>query len=264
MNVDKVADKEKGQRAGLQDQGRCARCDTPIDPSAPGTPRTPCPTCGATARVFEEHITETLGLSDHWAELHERSGEAIGYSESERQGRASAATLGSDGVLRYSVSGSSPQGEEDTEFTCRILARRLTLEGEDSYDVVPGVEPVDRFLVKRGRPEEELGVQVVRADPSPTLWRQLSASGSVQRDVPVKDLVAALRAAIEHKEQNLPRSVREDLVLALDANRLPGYAFNAVVREFHWTHLAWAAGLGFNAIWLVGPEPSLTWRLDRA
>jgi hypothetical protein len=38
---------------------KCATCETPLEAEAPGAPRKPCPTCGSTARVFEETGTVT-------------------------------------------------------------------------------------------------------------------------------------------------------------------------------------------------------------
>jgi hypothetical protein len=51
------------------------------------------------------------------------------------------------------------------------------------------------------------------------------------------------------------------LLLALNAIRSPGYVEDPVVAVFLATHGTWAAGLGYQAIWLVGPTAELTHQL---
>ena len=57
---------------------------------------------------------------------------------------------------------------------------------------------------------------------------------------------------------------RSNLMLALDATRLPVLGFEDVVEEFQARFGTWIKSLGFEAVWLVGPQDSLTWRLDNA
>jgi hypothetical protein len=65
-----------------------------------------------------------------------------------------------------------------------------------------------------------------------------------------------------HKSDKLSVRQRAQLVLALDADRLPALALEPVVREFRSRHGPWSAAQGFQQVWLVGPEARLTWRLD--
>jgi hypothetical protein len=79
----------------------------------------------------------------------------------------------------------------------------------------------------------------------------------IQRNV--EELVSNIRAAAESKLYSPAQ--RRKLLLALDAIRSPAYVHDAVVAAFLATHGAWAAGLGYQAIWLVGPTADLSRRL---
>jgi len=214
--------------------------------------------------VFERHLTASVPPSAHVSALHERQGDAIGFSESERQGRASSASLRDDGSLDISLVGSSPQGEEDTIAACQVLKERLNLDGAHWGSVATGREPADCALVDSHDPKRTLEVQVVRAIVSQNLWRKLNSEGSVQMSVSPEEAAAEIRAAIESKahDTKIPGPLRSRLVLALDATRLPGLAFGAIVRHFRSTNMTWTVSQGFGAVWLVGPTPRLVWRLD--
>ena len=66
-------------------------------------------------------------------------------------------------------------------------------------------------------------------------------------------MVAAVRSAIEHKVIYADRHI----VLALDATDSPRASLSAVAKEFRRLHGAWASGVGFASIWLVGPVTSV-------
>jgi len=107
-------------------------------------------------------------------------------------------------------------------------------------------------------------VQVVRAVVDPNLWRTLGIAGAVSQNVSATEAANSIKAAVELKasDRKIPTKDRRTITLALDATRLPGLAFDAVVDQFRVDHGSWANGLGFSAIWLVGPVPRLVWRLD--
>jgi hypothetical protein len=210
-------------------------------------------------------VEERLHLSEHASALQERGGQAIGFTESERQGRASGASLVEDGRVSYSLTGTSPQGEEDTLAVCRLLVGVLRAAGEDWADPTASDGVVDCLAPAKDNPRSVLKIQVVRAIPDPDLWSELSRVGRIDRaGVDRGQLVSQLRAAVQHKasDKKVPPSVRPDLVLALDANRLPGLTLDAVVEDYRTEHGAWTASHGFRAVWLVGPTARLTWRLD--
>lgn len=205
-------------------------------------------------------------MSAHASALQRRDEEAVGYTESERQGRAAAASMGKDGYLSYSLTGSSPQGEEDTLRACQILVSRLNQAGdgwEQPRLLCDG--PVDCEAVHREATGRKLSIQVVRANVDPALWRTLNQTGRIEESGFAKEaVVEQIKAAIEAKatDRKLPARARDGLVLALDATRLPVSGFDAVVREFRSNWGDWAHKLGFDAVWLVGPLDSLSWRLD--
>ena len=243
------------------------RCECGVmlteQPNIPANQRAPCPKCGSLARHFEVNISETVRVLSHLSALGERDGEAIGFSESQREGRISGASMESDGTLRVTVLGTSPQGEEDTQAACRVF-ERLNGEAVVYSDVQPGTGDVDCVSVAASGRDENYNIQVVRALVSPSFWQNLGATGSVRKDMSAFDAVTEIEKSIAVKadDAKFPRRSRAALVLALDATRLPGLSFDAIVREFRLARGAWAASLGFKAIWLIGPLPRLCWRLD--
>ena len=68
----------------------------------------PCPRCGSTLRSprsLSVSVTETVRITEYRAMLHEQAGQAIGFSESPRDGRSTAATLDPEAGLKFSVYG---------------------------------------------------------------------------------------------------------------------------------------------------------------
>lgn len=245
---------------------RCAACQLAIDePQHRSTNnRSPCPRCGATSRSFAVCIEEAVAAGDFLTLLHERQGEAIGFSTQEPDGRASSAELLGDLGLQSLMEGPASQGEADSLRVCRMLMLRLNLDGARWVEVRESQhDSIDGELVDCGGPSHTLAVQVVRAIATQEVYRTLRKHGSYNETRSFEAAIAALRQAIEHKT---PRHGRADpsVVLALDATQLPGLAFDAVVRRFQLEHGRWAAKSGYQAIWLVGPQVRLVWRLDVA
>jgi hypothetical protein len=89
-------------------------------------------------------------------------------------------------------------------------------------------------------------------------------SGAVFEEVSVTEAVTAMKNAVELKasERKIPSKDRGAITLALDATRLSGLAFHAVVDRFRAEYRSWITELGFSAVWLVGPTSSLVWRFD--
>lgn len=245
---------------------KCGACGAELDEPAntPIQARVPCPVCGSTKRLVTLYLSASVKVSSHLSALHERQGAAIGFSESARQGRTSHALLRHDGSVNISLTGSSPQGEEDTAAACQVLKERLNLDGDHWGSITAGNEPADCVLIDADDGRRTLQVQVVRAIISQDLWRDLNAQGAAQTSLSPAAAVTELRAAIEAKahDRRVPKPIRPQLVLALDATRLPGLAFDAIVSQFRSTSMAWTASHGFAAVWLVGPTSRLVWRLD--
>jgi len=248
----------------------CNNCGEPLDglPDLPSGDRSPCPRCGSIVRTLSRSVANGLPLSDHVTALGRRKDTLFAFRESsDPDGRASSADRADDGSLSYSLSGSSPQGEEDSLSACRLLVRKLNLRGDNWSDPVPGDGVVDCEAAHAGQRQRKLQIQVVRAATDQNLWRQLSIQrGVTKSSVDSSTLASEIKHAIEKKadERVIPSSVRPGLTLALDATRLPAFAFDDVLEVFHREYSVWTKSLGFEAVWLVGPVPELVCRLDES
>jgi len=232
----------------------------------PAGERTPCPDCGAKVRRFEVRVSAGIEMSDYVMMLQRRKEKNVGFRESKRNGRAASADDHGNGTLSYSLSGDSPQGEEDTLNVCSRLIQALNAQGRDVWQLstTEGYAD-DGSAIDSRTPSRSLSIQVVRAVVDSTLWQELSQSGDVTRTVTdPKFLVDEIVKAIQLKANpvKLPDSVRHGLLLALDATRLPVFGFDSVIEQFRSHHSDWVTGLGFESVWLVGPTADLVWRLD--
>ena len=167
--------------------------------------------------------------------------------------------------MSFAIDGTSPQGEEDTANTCEILIRALNLRGEAWQDPTRGNGVSDCIAIDSKNPDQALSIQVVRAISDSELWKELARlEHTSESDTTARRLAKELRISIDRKagDEGIPAVSRVDLVLALDATRLPIMAFEDVIEEFRSAHSPWASKLGFSAIWLVGPTEHMTHRLD--
>lgn len=249
----------------------CSGCGECLDdiPDLPSGERTPCPKCGSTDRVpqaLNVMVSETLTLQEYIATMGEgRNGKKTGFRETAREGRITSVDRSDDGLLSYSILGSSPQGEEDTLPTCRVLISVLNASGGHWTDPVrvPDDDVVDCEAVDVNHRDRKLSIQVVRAIVDEKLWNQLNEQGRFEElNVSKKQLIVQIKSTIEKKNRAIPRADHPSLTLALDATRLPVLGFEDVIEEFQSQFGSWTRSLAFEAIWLVGPQSSLTWRLD--
>jgi hypothetical protein len=74
----------------MPDSISCANCGVDLTDFHRDSERMPCANYEATTRSFGVAIHEIIKVSDHIAALHERNKKAIEFSESARQGCASA------------------------------------------------------------------------------------------------------------------------------------------------------------------------------
>jgi len=197
-----------------------------------------------------------LALFDHLTMLGKREGKPLFFRESRRlDGRSAAADRNDDGSFSYAVSGSSPQGEEQSLNACRLLIKKLNSQGakwgEPSF---VGAGHVDCQAFDITDHENVLQVQVVQAVTDKRLWKRLNAQGSVQVSATDSSaMTQQIEAAIKHKEVIISVNARSDLVLLLDATLVPVLSFDHVIEEFRSQFGTWVDSLGFAAIWLVGP-----------
>lgn len=123
----------------------------------------------------------------------------------------------------------------------------------------------DCVALDKNNSKTRIRIQVIRAMADQGMWRQLAKAGRVSgSNVHKTELLRQLKQSIEKKANitKIPPAIRASLILALDATLLPALSFDDVIEEFKFQFGVWASSLGFQSIWLVGPMPALTWRLD--
>jgi hypothetical protein len=162
---------------------------------------------------------------------------------------------------RQDFHGRPAQNEEDVLQVCRSLRAALQREGQVwARFSLPPTHADDADAVAEDDTGAVLRVQVTRVERA--AWGTLAQTGQATLQRSIEERVEDIRAAVESKLY--PDAQRRKLLLALDAIRSPGYVEDAVVAAFLATHGTWAAGLGYQAIWLVGPTVELTRRLCEA
>lgn len=231
--------------------------------------QSPCPRCGSRTRKVHIAVEDTLSVSltEYMCATGRKEGRIVAFRESERQGRRATADEKDDGSLTFSLTGTSPQGEEDTLSTCRILVRALNAAGaawgEPTEPDEAGV--ADCIAVNRVNCREQLSIQVVRAVVEGTMWAKLSRERSIHEiEVAKDDVIAFIKSSINKKasDRKIPNRIRPSIVLAIDATRLPAFALDSVAGRCKDVLGTWIRSLGFQSVWLVGPAVDLTWQLD--
>lgn len=220
----------------------------------------PCPHCGSRRRTFLQSLGGEIkpeGTVD-WLRTDQKK-RVLGYGDTGRHGTTRHGNLETDDTISLIIEGKPPRNEEDTGRVCRTLAAAMSGSGEHFTAVVTGERDVDAELRS---PSRVLRVQVVKALSEMQFWRKLALSLKISQRLSISEAVAMLATALTHKAAFLPVAQRQQLVLALDADRVPALAIEPVPLAFRATQAASVAALGFHQAWLVGPDPRLTWRLD--
>jgi hypothetical protein len=185
-------------------------------------------------------------------------GESVRLSRGGEDPRVAGADVDPVGELSDQIEGRASSKDSSELRAAVLLVEHLNARG--AHWAPP--------TLYRGR---EIGVDAVAADdadrlqiqvttPERSAWALLAKQHRLERSDPgVHDAVDAIKAAIEGKTQF---SELGEIVLALDATDSPRYALGAVADAFLALHATWAAGVGYQAIWLVGPVADLVHRLD--
>jgi hypothetical protein len=224
-----------------------------------------CPKCGSAKKDLCINVADGIGSSDYMSAVGRKDQKTVGFRESERNGRVASADQNENGSLSYSIKGTSPQGEKDTLPACKILIQALNEAGENWAQPKESEDVEDCIATDKTDQRNVLRIQVVRAITDENLWRRLSEKGRLDKsEISKGDLLDQLKSSVEKKADNrkIPASIRPNLLLALDATRLPVLCFEDVIQEYEVRHGSWTRSQGFQSVWLVGPIPSLTWRLD--
>ena len=217
-------------------------------------------------KLPRKSINEEERISEQSVSILKKEGatEAVRISDSE--GQAIAADAREDGSVDYSASGKSRQGETGNTEICQILVNRLNRDGANWGTPIDVTKILGRreegidCEAKDG--EKVLKIQVTRAERDPKFWKELNTSNGASRIKIFEELADDLRYRIQAKVGRIPPKQRKELILALDATDTPGYAFQQVIDSFHNRYGDWAVEQGFLGIWVVGPNVTLTSRLD--
>jgi hypothetical protein len=246
-------------------QAWCGECGHQYeDPSAvaatPGDQRPPCPRCGSHRVSFGMMLSATAATSASMTghKPPGSGGESVRVARGGEDPRVAGADVDPAGELSDHVEGHASSKDSSELRAATVLVEHLNAGG--AHWGPP--------TLYRGK---EIGVDAVTADgaerlqiqvttPERSAWALLAKQHRVERlDPGVHDAVDAIKAAIEDKTLF---SELGEIVLALDATDSPRYALRAVADAFLAQHVAWAGGIGYQAIWLVGPVAELVHRLD--
>jgi len=159
--------------------------------------------------------------------------------------------------IAFSTSGRPRQGEDGTRGCCAILAERLR---RDDFRVGCPVSPkgpehgVD-WELSTGK--GVLHIQVTRPAVGDR-WHRLARGKHIQGTHAHVDLVDELLKAGVEKADTTSTS---GIVLAIDASDSAIHAMGDM-RRFVKARQQEFAGLGFHAVWIVGPVADTTFRAD--
>uniref|UniRef100_A0AAU2UZF2 Uncharacterized protein n=1 Tax=Streptomyces sp. NBC_00003 TaxID=2903608 RepID=A0AAU2UZF2_9ACTN len=176
-----------------------------------------------------------------------------------RNGRSTGADIDADGTITSEIEG-PPTPKADRELrTAQRLVEHLNNQCGHWGSVVltssdarteGGIDAT--ALDERGGLPLKIQTTVVERDA----WQILSRVGAHASEQQLEAAAETVRQAILDKQHH----PKHGIVLALDATDAVATALPRVAEEFGNRHGAWAAGLGYDAIWIVGP-PSFVTRL---
>lgn len=241
---------------------KCNTCSTEFDANI-GEEQAPCPVCGAISRFLQDGITPDAHVRDHAILELRGNDQTIGFRESERDGRTTSADE-DNGCVSTAVIGTAPQGETDSLTVSRILVKKKNLLGDswnEPREAVKQDSDIDCVATNANDVKLHLQIQVVRGIVVDRWWRQMSVAGTNELLGTVDEFADHILEAVS-KKCNLPLRQRSELVLAIDANRLPGLTFDSVVNHVREKDGVTLAAFGFQGIWIVGPSATRTYRLD--
>ncbi|MFG3227608.1 hypothetical protein ACGF07_22890 [Kitasatospora sp. NPDC048194] len=173
-----------------------------------------------------------------------------------------------DGAIIESMAGAALSTDDGELQVAHVLVERHNHDGGNWGPArkATGVEKgIDCEADDLADDTRKLSIQVT-IPPENGVLQRLGNGHPVDRNQQAAEAVELLRQAVAKKHQNdlkhRPARGGSKVVLAIDATDRAGYAFQVVVSDFRALHGEWAKGLGFEAIWLVGPTAQTTYRLD--
>jgi hypothetical protein len=241
----------------------CSDCEyqygNEVSAEAIAAGRVSCPVCGSThisARALAGTAEAVVTAPSPRVATHSHYPDGTEEIAVGGEGFRSSSIAGGN-HQRQDFHGRPAQNEEDVLQVCRSLRAALQREGQVwARFSLPPTHADDADAVAEDDTGAVLRVQVTRVERA--AWGTLAQTGQATLQRSIEERVEDIRAAVESKLY--PDAQRRKLLLALDAIRSPGYVEEAVVAAFLANHGTWAAGLGYRAIWLVGPTVELTRR----
>ena len=184
-------------------------------------------------------------------------GRARGISHA-RDGRSTGAGIDADGTITSQIAGKpSPKDERELRAAQRLV-EHLNSQGSHWGSAVLTSPDARTEGGTDATAADEKGVTlkiqttVVERDA----WPNLSRVGVHTSTQPIEAAAESVRQAIEAKQHHPIQGI----VLPLDATDAVASALPRVAEEFRARHGARAQGLGYDAIWIIGP-PSFVTRL---
>jgi hypothetical protein len=190
-----------------------------------------------------------------------RKNKVVGVRIADSTRTSLAADFSDASALLYEIDGRSRRGEEGGDQVCQILVQRLNEAGAAwSTPTRPTRdEGVDYISTDGAR---VMLIQVTRAERGGLVWATLASQRKAEGSMSLQDALDNLKQAIGSKAEKATAAQRAELVLVLDAMDTAAYALDDVAATFRRTMGEWTRALGYQAIWVVGPTPRLTHRLD--
>lgn len=177
-------------------------------------------------------------------------------------GQRATAALSADGTLTYQVRGVPAQGETDTYGCAWTLIERLNQFGENWSEPFPRPGPEDGSDMVARNGDKKLLIQITKAFADPSAWKRLSLQHELNGELTLEQAICELMEVVERKALRMAPSARVTTTLALDTS-VPGvFALPAPMMTFRRKYSREVNALQFASVWLVGPTPALTWRID--
>jgi hypothetical protein len=189
-------------------------------------------------------------------------GREAGIRYADSDGHAASADLNPDGSAIVGIQGVIPPGQAHELPTAKVFIEYLrghgfhlgeprNIEGDEC-----GIDCVAENENNRG---EHLLMQITNAFPDPQYWQKQRHSTEREfRQMAVNERVRHLWQALDKKRHH----ARKDATLLLSAWLSLGHATTEVVERFRAVYGKDARLLGFQEVWVIGPNTAHAFRLD--
>ncbi len=214
------------------------------------------------------NIKEEVKSSEYVSLTSRHDNKITGFSESEQeQCRASSADQLTADKQKFSIQGVPHQGEENSLSVCRKLVEKWNDVNNENWGepIDYQVEKVDCRVESISHPGRVAMIQVTRIPDNPKFWKQLAKEGfekPIEGEITTNELLEWIMESIKKKVNDIEEYRRNKITLAIDATRIPGAGFDAVIERFQKQYGPWVIAQKFSTVWLVSQTTELTKRLD--